>query len=428
MMSNKYIAIDIGSSKISALAAEVQSDSTLKILADEFKASDDVKNGIVEKVSGAAYKISELFKLIQNSSKNHEIDQVSVSIGAKSMRSLNMSVSRFVGASKTVSENLIYEMNEECIKKVQRENVAVFDVIPLYYELDGHRTDEPVDKKAIQIIGTYTVIYGSKAISEALERCIERTGIITECTPVAIESISAAVLDEKERENGCALINLGAATTTLAIYKNDALQQMLVVPLGGKNITKDIQELGISEMHAERLKCLKGYALERLVEEPIFVQIPSIEDEKPPVKISTKFLSTIIEARLEEILEPIFSTIQNFSESLDEGIIITGGASKLNNLVDFIFEKTNLNTHIGSHSDWLVEKTSEKYYDTTFTQLVGTIVLNHEYRQNHPIEEIKIIKKDPKLPKKGLKDRITNTFINFFGDENSMDDETSQKK
>ena len=117
MMLNKYVAIDLGSSKITALAAEVQADNTLKILAVESKPSDDVKHGIIEQLSGAAYKISELTRLIQNSARIHDIDQVSVSVGAKSMRSTSVTISRFVGESKTVSDQLIYEMNEECIKK-----------------------------------------------------------------------------------------------------------------------------------------------------------------------------------------------------------------------------------------------------------------------------------------------------------------------
>ena len=231
MMLNKYVAIDLGSSKITALAAEVQADNTLKILAVESKPSDDVKHGIIEQLSGAAYKISELTRLIQNSARIHDIDQVSVSVGAKSMRSTSVTISRFVGASKTVSDQLIYEMNEECIKKVQKEDISVFDVIPLYYELDGHRTDEPTDKRATQITARYTVIYGNSIVKNAIERCFERTGLIAECIPVAAECLSTAVLDENDRENGCALINFGASTTTLAIYKNDTLQQMLIVPL-----------------------------------------------------------------------------------------------------------------------------------------------------------------------------------------------------
>ena len=423
MMLNKYVAIDLGSSKITALAAEVQADNTLKILAVESKPAEDVKHGIIEQLSGAAYKISELTRLIQNSARIHDIDQVSVSVGAKSMKSTSVTISRFVGASKTVSDQLIYEMNEECIKKVQKDNIAVFDVIPLYYELDGHRTDDPTNKRATQITAKYTVIYGNKAIKDAIDRCFERTGLIAECIPVTAECLSTAVLDENDRENGCALINFGASTTTLAIYKNDTLQQMLIVPLGGKNITKDIQELGISESHAERLKCIKGFAMERLVEDPIFVQIPSLEDEKPPVKISTKFLATIIEARIEEILQPIIEKINAFPDTLEEGIIITGGASQLKNLIDLVSEKTGMETRLGSHAEWLTDKSAEKYINTELSQLVGTILLQHEYRQEHPVEEIKVVKTVSKLPKKGLKDRIANGLINFFGDENSMNED-----
>jgi len=161
-MTNKYVAIDLGSSMISALAAEVQPDGALKILAVESKPSDDIKHGVVEQVSGAAFKVNELVKLLQNSAKLHDIDQVSVSIGAKSMKNITVSVSRFVGASKVVTDQLILDMNDECEKKIQEENIAVYDIIPLYYELDGLRTDEPLGQKATQITGNTPLFTGIK--------------------------------------------------------------------------------------------------------------------------------------------------------------------------------------------------------------------------------------------------------------------------
>lgn len=424
MISNKYVAIDLGSSAISALAAEVQPDGALKILGVESKPSDDVKHGIVEHVSGAAFKVNELVKWLQNSSKIPEVEQVCVSIGARSMKHHHASVSRFVGASHIVSEQLIAEMHDECEKKVQNDKIAVFDVIPLSYELDGLNTDEPVGKTATQITGKYCIIYGNKIIADELYRCFDRTGLKIEHSPIASEALSTAVLEEQEREDGCALINFGASTTSLSIYKYGALQQLLVVPLGGKNITKDIQELGINEQNAERLKCLKGTALERLVEEPIYIQIPSIEAEKPPVRINTQFLATIIESRLEEIMNPIVEAIKNYPEELGGGIIVCGGASKLNNLIDFITEKTGIYARFGNHTDWLIDKTPEKYHDPVLSQLIGTILLTHEYRELHPVEiEQKSKKKqnDVKIPKKGIKDRLANGLMTFFGDENSMD-------
>jgi cell division protein FtsA len=281
--------------------------------------------------------------------------------------------------------------------------------------------DEPVGKNVSQIIGNYHLIIGSSNIKIQRDRCFEKTGLVIEHTPLSIEALSTVLLDDHEREAGCALINFGATTTTLAVYSDGILQHLLVIPLGSKNITKDIEELGVSENHAERLKCLKGQALESLVENPMYVQIPSNKIENPPVKISTQFLATIIEARLEEMLQPIFDAINALSFQLDAGIIITGGGSKLSNIVDFIVEKTGIKTRFGNHSDWLSNDTPEKFLDPCFAQLVGTIILTDEYRKEHPIEETeKEPEKKPKIPKKGFRERVADGFIIFFGDEQKL--------
>ncbi|MDD3077680.1 MAG: cell division protein FtsA [Paludibacter sp.] len=431
MTSDKYVAIDLGSSCISAMAAEIQENGALKILAVESKPTtpEEITHGIITQVSGTAFKISEIIKLIQNSARISEIDQISISIGARSLKNIGVSVSRFVTTNKIVTSSLIDEMILECEKKVQGSNVAIYDIIPLNYELDGHTTNEPINQTATQITGHYNVIYGSEVIALGIDKCFDRTlGIVLDHAPLSIEALSAAVLDESDREDGCALIDFGAATTTLGIYKHGVLQQLSVIPLGGKNITQDIQELGISLTHAEKFKHLKGCAMENKIENPVYIQIPSIEAEKPPVKISTKFLATIIEARIEEILQPVFEAINTYPESLEAGIVITGGASKLNNLIDYIFEKTGMYTRFGSHEEWLSEKSNPELADPAYSQLIGTIALTHEYRQLHPkVANPETTETDggkakekEKKKKRNLKDTIASKLMIFFGDENTM--------
>jgi cell division protein FtsA len=419
----QFIAFDLGSSKISAMAAEMLENGELKILSAESKASDDVKWGIVEQHTGAAFKVSELLRYLQNSAKIPDISMVSVSVGAKSMKLKSDSVSRFVGKPNIITEKLLIDMAHECERKIQNGNLEIFDTIPVSYFVDGKRMDSPEGKTASQIIGNYHIIIGSSNIKSQRDRCFEKTGLVVEHTPLAVEALSTVLLEEQEREVGCALINLGATTTTLAVYHDGALQHLLVVPLGAKNITKDIEELGVSEAHAERLKCLKGVALQSLVKNPMYVQIPSIHDETPAVKISTDFLATIIEARLEEILQPIFDAIDALPYSLDAGIVISGGGSKMNHLIDFIAEKTGIYARFGNHSDWLSHDTPEKFLDPIYAQLIGTILLTDEYRQQHPIEETIVDPvKGPKIPTKGrgFGEKITNRFLDFFGDENKL--------
>lgn len=418
MISNKLIAIDFGSTHIAAMAAEVREDGTVKIYSDESKVSDDVKWGIVEKPSGASFKVSELLKLIKNSAKLSDITHVSVPVGAKSMKQISASVSRFIGKPNVVTENLLVEMLEECQKKSEQADTTVFDVIPASYNLDGKRLDDPVGQTAVQITAGYHVIVGNSIIKSELERCFDRTGFVLEYCPLAAEAISTVVFDEQDLEEGCALINFGATTTTLAVYHEGILQNLVVVPLGATNVTKDIQELGISEVNAERLKCLKGSALESMVNNPVYVLIASENDKNSPVKISTKFLATIIEARLEEIMQPIFAAIDRLSFHLKAGIVIAGGGSKLNNITEFIAEKTGIYPRFGDHSDWLSDDTNEKFRNSKYAPLIGTILLTHEYRDTHPLEEPALNpKKKPKLPPGNRMDKLAGLFSNFFGDE-----------
>ena len=227
MISSKLIAIDFGSTRISAMAAEVLESGALKIISEESKVSDDVRYGIVEKPSGASFKVSELLKLLKNSAKMPDISHVSVSVGAKSMKQNSVSISRFVGKPNKVTEDLLTEMLEECEHKSQLPDTTVFDVIPISYLLDGKSMDEPVGHKANQITAVYHVIFGNSIIKSELERCFDRTGIVLEYSPLAAEALSTVVLEDKDREIGCALINFGATTTTLAVYHDGAIQHLI---------------------------------------------------------------------------------------------------------------------------------------------------------------------------------------------------------
>jgi len=420
MVTNKFVAIDLGSTRISAMAGEIQEDGFLKISGLESKPADDIRYGLVEQSSGAAFKLNEMIRLLENSARIQEIDYISVSVGAKSMRNVPVSVSHFVGASKTVSDNLIDEMILEAEGKVKGDNVAVYDVIPLWYELDGKRMDDPVGKQGAQLVGRYNVVYGNTLIAEKLEGCIERTGKVIEYRCLAVDALATAVLDEHERDNGCALINLGGLTTTVSIFEHGALQQMVVVPLGGKTITKDIQEFGINEKNAERLKCAVGKALESLVQDEIYVSVAAAEPEMPAVKISSKMLAMAIEARLDEIFSPVFDVIDAYTGNLQHGIILTGGGSLLNGISEYINERTGYKVRFGHYTDWLADKTNPDFINPVYAQLVGTLLLNHEYREHHPLvekEKIKGKEKPIKLPRGGA---ITNMMKKFFDDDNEL--------
>ena len=114
----------------------------------------------------------------------------------------------------------------------------------------------------------------------------------------------------------------------------------------------------------------------------------------------------------------MFSAIKNYPEKLEGGIIITGGGTRMKNIIEYINERTDTYAREGHHTDWLNDTSNPIFLDPILSQLAGTILLNDEYRKLHPKVEKKI--KEPKIPKKGIKERITKSLFNFFGDDNDM--------
>ena len=411
-MNNKAIVyVDFGGSHISAIAGVVQDNHALKILGEQSRPSDDVKNGIVKKITGAAFKVNETTKLLQNSLKwKDRISVVSLSINAKTMRHHTISIEKQI--PNIVTDKLLKDMEAESLEEVKTSDIMVFSSIPLAYYIDEKRMDSPLGQKGKMLRVDYNLIIGNNQVKEALERTFERTGIAVNYIHLGIEAIATAVLDKKDKEVGCALINLGATTTTLGVYCEGKLQEFFVMPFGGLNITKDIQELGISFKNAEILKCKIGTAMQEPIDEPLNIRIPKENsDDNDSIVISTSFLATIIEARLDEILSPLIEKIDMIPYPLNSGIIITGGASKLKNLSEFIQEKTGFQVRMGSHAEWLSDDTDPKFYEPEYAQAVGSILMTNDFYELNKEEKRKTAI-GIKIPGKKLLSALSKSFKN----------------
>ncbi len=408
------------------MAAEVVGERKVRIVSVETKQAEGVRYGFVEQPSRVAFTINELARLLQNSAHLPEVKTLCVSLNAKTMKQVPFRLTRPVGSGRRVTPELLEEIDSECYISVRQPDVMVYDAIPLHYELDGIRMDDPEGERGNELTVYYNLIVGNADIKQELERCFVRTQNLTldPYMPLGVEALSEVLLTDEEREAGCALINLGATTTTLAVYAQGVLQQLLVVPLGGKNITHDIRELGISQRDAERLKCLKGSALRRMVGSPIRIQIPSSEAGAPPVKIDTDFLATVIEMRLTEMMTPIFKALTETPFEIAAGIVLSGGGAKLHAVADFVEEKTGLPVRLGSHAAHLSDDTDKRFSDPVFSQQIGTVLLLHDYTEtNRPTQEPEPVK-TPKTTKsnssKTFADKTRTWMRKLFEDDNYL--------
>lgn len=421
--TKKIVAFDFASTGIRAVAAEVMEDNSVRILSEESRKAEGVKHGIIGQPSGTAFSISALWKELQNSAELKDtVKSFSTSFGGRSMSIVRATVEKKLSKHKAITEDQIDAMALECEQSYQKEGMLVYDTIPVMYELDGKVLEKPEGLKGNRIVGTYHLVVGNELMKTQLDKCMERIyNCSIEFMPLAADAFSIAVTDEPERKEGCAVINLGDTSTTLAIYQNEILQQLLVVPLGGRNITHDIEEIGISEAHAEKLKCLKGTAKQEYIDKAVNIKIPSREPDAEPVVVQNTFLAMVIEARLDEMFQPIFEMLQQHAHDLPHGIILTGGGASLNKICEYINENTGIATRYGDHTDWLTPDTPQKYGAFEYSQLIGTILLTQSNREDKKPVETETEGSKKKSPKrKSLREFFTQGFIDFFEDDTDL--------
>lgn len=188
------------------------------------------------------------------------------------------------------------------------------------------------------IEGRFLNIVARASIKNNLERCFEQAKIKIADLLIAPLVTANAVLSESERRSGCALVDFGADTTTISVYKGNILRFMTVLPLGGNCITRDITSLRIEEEEAEALKIT--YADATYEEEGEEKATCQLEDEERTIELG--ILNDIIGARVEEIIDNVWNQIQlsGYDDKLLAGIIITGGTANLKNL-DEVLRKSD---------------------------------------------------------------------------------------
>ena len=190
------VVTDMGSSRIAVMAAEVRDDGKVHVLSVESKPTNAVMYGFVRQPTKVGFVLSELTRLLQNSLSLSEVKTLCVSVNAKTMKQVTLRLTRSLGFGRVVTASLVDEMLEECYTKINQPEVAVYDVIPLYYELDGNRTDDPVGRKGNELRGAYNIIVGNASIREELDRVFERTAGIKpyDFMPLGVEALAAVLL------------------------------------------------------------------------------------------------------------------------------------------------------------------------------------------------------------------------------------------
>lgn len=335
------VAIELGSSKITGIAGRKESDGSIHVLAyAKEESSSFIRKGVIYNIDKTAQSLTSIINKLESALDN-EISKVYVGIGGQSIRTVKNIVARHLATEEIITDELVDSIKDEN-RQIPLIDMDILDEVPQEYKIGINLQVDPVGVLGSNIEGRFLNIVARSSIKKNLQRCFELAKIEVADYYISPLATADVILTDTEKRTGSALVDFGADTTTIAVYKNNILRYLSVLPLGGNNITRDICALQLEEDEAENLKVKYGNAIFEINDDE-GPKTYLLEDEKRTIE--RKVLNEIIEARVEEIIANVWNQIElsGYQGDLMAGVIITGGCSNLKNLDEAIKSRTKIN-------------------------------------------------------------------------------------
>ena len=413
------VAIELGSTEITGIAGKKNADGSVNILAHSSEKSDDcIKKGVIYNLDKTTQKLTSVIKDLENKLQAG-IKKIYIGVGGLSLRSVKNSETRQLGDDTRISQAIIDSMMEANMDTPLMD-YEILAVEPQEYKVGNNLLTEPVGTTASSIEGNYLNIIARPSVKQNIRQCLSHTGYEIAGFTISPMATADTVLTTNEKRSGCALIDFGADTTTVAIYKNNILRHVCVIPLGGNNITKDICSKQIEEDDAELIKLRYASAYTEHKEGEEIQDFDITIDGK--FSIQSRVLEDIVEARVNEIITNVFNQIKlsNYSDSLMAGIVVTGGVSNMPNIDKAITNITKIEkVRIAHAGETNVSGNTNLPKDGTSNTIIGILLSGEENccrvdpRKGHQLDfnEETQPEKEEKTSDSELSDNSTTTPV-----------------
>ncbi len=371
------VALDIGTTKVCAVAGRLNEHGKLEILGVGKVDSVGVMRGVVTNIEKTVNAISEAIESAQRGART-KFDVVHVGIAGQHIKSLqHRGILTRDNDHTEISQRDIQRIVSDMHKLVLPPGDKILHVIPQEYTVDNEQgITDPIGMSGVRLEANFHIITGQISASNNIYRCVERAGLrVTDMTLEPIAS-SIAVLSEEEKEAGIALVDIGGGTTDLTIFHEGIIRHTAVIPFGGNVITADIKEgCTVMQHQAEQLKVKFGAALTDEVFENRIITIPGLKGREHK-EISEKNLARIIQARVEEILDYVVWEIRRsgYERKLIGGIVLTGGGSLLRDIEKLCEFHTGMVTRIGVPTEKLAHGYMEQVSSPIFSTAIGLLL------------------------------------------------------
>ncbi len=385
------VGLDIGTTKIAAIAGRKNEYGKLEILGFGRANSNGVQHGQVLNIDQTIKAIHQALENCYESNPELEITEVYVGIAGHHIKSLQTRGDMVRHDAETeIQRSEIDQLISNQRKTFIPAGDEIIEVIPQEFHVDNiQNIKDPVGYNGVKVGANFHIITGDRNAIKNIKRAVNRSSLTTKDLVLQPLASASSVMSDIDMEAGVAILDIGGGTSDLAVFYEGILKHTAVIPFGGENITNDIRlGLGVLKSQAEAMKVQFGSALADEAKANAFITIPGLKG-MPAKEISVKNLAQIIQARMSEILDFVSYHLKQIGldqRSLNGGVILTGGGSQLKHLIQLTEYTTGLNARIGLPNEHLAPNHIDELKKPMYATCIGLILkgysdYEHQYKQ-----------------------------------------------
>lgn len=342
------VGLDIGTSKIVAIVAEINEDNELEIIGFGSHPSRGLKKGVVVNIESTVQSIQRAVEEAELMA-GYQIHSVYAGIAGSHVKSMNSHGIVAIKDGEVVEgdvERVIDAARAMAIPADQR----ILHVLPQEFIIDEQEgIREPIGMSGVRMEAKVHLVTGAVSAAQNIIKCIERCGLETDDVVLEQLASSYSVLTEDEKELGVCLVDIGGGTTDIAVFNDGAIKHTAVIPIAGDQVTNDIAiAMRTPTQYAEEIKIKYACALRQLTNPDEVIEVPSVGD-RPPRRLARQTLAEVVEPRYEELMTLILAELRRsgYENLIASGVVLTGGSSKMEGVIELAEEVFHMPVRLG---------------------------------------------------------------------------------
>ncbi len=373
------VGLDIGTSKVVAIVGEITENDEIEIIGIGSHPSRGLKKGVVVNIESTIQSIQRAVEEAELMA-GCEIHSVYAGIAGSHIRSINSHGIVAIRDEEVTAgdvERVIDAARAVAIPADQK----MLHVLPQEFIIDNQEgIMEPVGMSGVRLEAKVHIVTGAVSAAQNIVKCVRRCGL--EVDDIILEQLASSysVLTEDEKSLGVCLVDIGGGTTDIAVFTDGSIRHTAVIPIAGDQVTNDIAvALRTPTQYAEEIKLKFGCALTQIASPNETIEVPGVGDRKPR-RLARQTLAEVVEPRYDELFTLIQAELRRsgFEDLIASGIVLTGGSSKMEGVVDLAEEVFHMPVRLGMPHD--VRGLADVVRNPIHATGVGLLIYGHQQR------------------------------------------------